>query len=159
MNPLVTSTPETTATLLNYPPPLHLKHRPKVMMPYEPFDGPYIGDTDAKYLSVGDAQWRNPQDPDAVSAKVWRYVDGKWSRMSEELPLHRLIDLCSFAACSVFGATERNTVRFPADTYEGQTTAMEAKQLEPYPVGFSEQLPRIRARLRVLRDVLNDLHL
>jgi len=62
------------------------------MVPYERFDGSYAGNTDAKYLSLGLAQWRGPADPDAVSAKVWRYVEGKWSRMSEELPLHRVID-------------------------------------------------------------------
>jgi hypothetical protein len=27
------------------------------------------------------------------SAKVWRYTGEKWSRQSEELPLHRIIDL------------------------------------------------------------------
>jgi hypothetical protein len=86
LGPLINSTPETTVTLVNFPAPLHLKHCPTFMVPYEPFDGPYVEDTDAKYLSVGLAQWRNPDDPDAVSAKVWRYVDGKWSRMSEEIP-------------------------------------------------------------------------
>lgn len=35
------------------------------------FDGLYR-QTDVKYLSVGLAQWRNPDDPDAVSAKVRR---------------------------------------------------------------------------------------
>ena len=29
-------------------------------------------------------------DHDALSAKVWRYSGEKWSRMSEEIPLHRL---------------------------------------------------------------------
>jgi hypothetical protein len=28
-----------------------------------------------------------------VSAKVWRHTGGKWSRQSEELPLHRVLDL------------------------------------------------------------------
>ena len=28
-----------------------------------------------------------------ISAKVWRYTGEKWSRQSEELPLHRVIDL------------------------------------------------------------------
>lgn len=159
MNPLVSSTPETTATLVNYPAPLHLKHRPIFMIPYEPFDGPYAGATDAKYLSIGDAQWRHPNDPDAVSAKVWRHSDEKWSRMSEEIPLHRLADLCSFMARSVFGASNRNTVALPAGAFEGQAEAMEARQLEPYPAGFSEQRERLKARLRALRDLLNGLEL
>src|SRR2546425_4802828 len=95
MNPVATPTPETTPTLLNYPPPLHLKHKAMVMLPYEAFDGPYAGNTDAKYLSLGRAQWNHDNEtaPD-MSAKVWRYPDHKWSRLSEELPLHRLVDLC-----------------------------------------------------------------
>jgi hypothetical protein len=159
MNPLVSTTPETTATLVNFPAPLHLKHCPIFMVPYEPFDGPYVEDTDAKYLSVGLAQWRNPDDPDAISAKTWRYVGEKWSRMSEEIPLHRLADLCSFMARSVFGTSNRDTVVLPAGSFEGQAEAMEARRLEPYPVGFSEPRERVKARLRVLRDLLNGLEL
>ena len=159
MNPLIASTPETTATLVNFTAPLHLKHRPIFMVPYEPFDGPYAGNTDAKYFSVGLAQWRSPDDPDAVSAKTWRHVDVKWSRMSEELPLHRVADLCSFMARSVFGASARGTVAMPAGTFEGQSEAMEAKQLEPYPVGFDQQRERLRERLRSLLEVLNGLEL
>ena len=64
------------------------------MLPYEPFDGPYSGDTDALYLSIGLAQWRDTDDTYELSAKVWRMPEEKWSRMSEEIPLHRLADLC-----------------------------------------------------------------
>lgn len=164
MNPLIASTPETTSTLVNCPAPMHLKHRPIVMVPYAPFDGlPEPGtsaeDTDAKYLSVGLAQWRSPDNPDAISAKVWRYVDEKWSRMSEEIPLGRLVDLCSFAARSIFGMSEDNTVPLPAGTFEGQTTAMEAKRLEPFPAGFDGERERMKVRLLVLRDLLNSLDL
>lgn len=28
-----------------------------------------------------------------ISAKVWRYTGEKWSRQSEEMPLHRVLDL------------------------------------------------------------------
>src|SRR5437879_4025734 len=93
MSPLAKRTAETSSTMQNYPPPLHLKHRPIFMMPYDTFDGQYIGDTDTLYLSIGRAQW-NDQGFDDLSAKVWRMPDDKWSRMSEELPLHRVVDLC-----------------------------------------------------------------
>lgn len=159
MNPLTKVTPETTETMLNVSPPLHLKHRAVFMVPYEPFDGPYAGRTDVMYLSVGLAQWRNSEDPDAVSAKTWRYVDGKWSRLSEELPLHRLVDLCVFAARSVFGTSDHSTVVLPAHSFEGQRTALEARQLESYPAAFAEQRERLKTRLRVLRDTLNALKL
>lgn len=160
MNPLVGTTPETTSTLLNFPPPLHLKHRPSFMIPYEPFDGQYIGATDAKYLSLGAAQYRGPDDPDAVSAKTWRYVDGKWSRMSEEVPLHRIVDLCAFLAQCLFDASAQDTVIFPAGTFEGQANSMEARLIEPLPEAYhGEQRDRLAARLTVLRDVLIGLPL
>ena len=31
-----------------------------------------------------------------ISAKIWRYTGEKWSRQSEEIPLHRAIDLSIF---------------------------------------------------------------
>jgi len=162
VNLLIDTPPETVETLIGYPPPRHLKHRPLVMVPYEPFDGPYIGATDAKYLSIGRAQWRDDgNDPDALSAKVWRYVEGKWSRMSEELPLHRVVDLCLLMTCCLFSPPDRGAVELPAGTFEGQRQPMDANLLEAYPDGFdgSPQEERIKARLRVLRDLLNSLPL
>jgi len=38
------------------------------------------------------AQW-NDRGKVELSAKVWRHTGEKWSRQSEELPLHRVIDL------------------------------------------------------------------
>ena len=43
-------------------------------------------------LSLGLAQWNDRGKVD-ISAKVWRYTGEKWSRQSEELPLHRVLDL------------------------------------------------------------------
>lgn len=59
---------------------------------YENVDGRYAYDTDAKGLSLGLAQWNDRGKVD-ISAKVWRYTGEKWSRQSEELPLHRVLDL------------------------------------------------------------------
>ena len=80
MSSPVKSTRETEETLLNFPPPTWLKHQPIFILPYASFDGPYAEDPrDVKYLSIGFAQWRNEDDPDALSAKVWRYSGEKWS--------------------------------------------------------------------------------
>lgn len=38
------------------------------------------------------AKWNDRGKVD-ISAKVWRYTGEKWSRQSEELPLHRVLDL------------------------------------------------------------------
>lgn len=73
--------------------PTTLKHKPVIVSEnYENVDGRYAYNTDAKGLSLGLAQWNDRGKLD-ISAKVWRYTGEKWSRQSEELPLHRVIDL------------------------------------------------------------------
>ncbi|MBJ2503570.1 DUF6530 family protein, partial [Kluyvera cryocrescens] len=75
--------------------PTHLKHKPIIAVEnYDRIDGPYADDTDAMGLSVGIAQWNTPGYTE-LSAKVWRNTGEKWSRQSEELPLHRVIDLAT----------------------------------------------------------------
>jgi hypothetical protein len=73
--------------------PTTLKHKPVIVSEnYENVDGRYAYDSDAKGLSLGLAQWNDRGKVD-ISAKVWRYTGEKWSRQSEELPLHRVLDL------------------------------------------------------------------
>jgi hypothetical protein len=73
--------------------PATLKHKPVIVCEdYENIDGRYAYNSDAKGLSLGLAQWNDRGKVD-ISAKVWRYTGEKWSRQSEELPLHRVIDL------------------------------------------------------------------
>lgn len=73
--------------------PTTLKHKPVITVEnYENVDGRNAYKSDAKGLSLGLAQW-NDRGKVAISAKVWRYTGEKWSRQSEELPLHRVLDL------------------------------------------------------------------
>jgi hypothetical protein len=73
--------------------PTTLKHKPVIVSEnYENVDGRFAYNTDAKGLSLGLAQWNDRGKVD-ISAKVWRYTGEKWSRQSEELPLHRVLDL------------------------------------------------------------------
>lgn len=73
--------------------PTTLKHKPVIVSEnYENVDGRYAYNSDAKGLSLGLAQWNDRGKVD-ISAKVWRYTGEKWSRQSEELPLHRVLDL------------------------------------------------------------------
>lgn len=73
--------------------PTTLKHKPVLVAEdYEHIDGRAAYETDAKGLSLGLAQWNDRGKVD-ISAKVWRYTGEKWSRQSEELPLHRVLDL------------------------------------------------------------------
>lgn len=73
--------------------PTTLKHKPVIVSEdYENIDGRTAYNSDAKGLSLGLAQWNDRGKVD-ISAKVWRYTGEKWSRQSEEMPLHRVIDL------------------------------------------------------------------
>jgi hypothetical protein len=73
--------------------PTTLKHKPVIVSEdYNKLDGRYAPDSDAKGLSLGLAQW-NDRGKVEISAKVWRYTGVKWSRQSEELPMHRVLDL------------------------------------------------------------------
>lgn len=73
--------------------PTGLKHKPVIISEdYDLIDGRNQGDTDAKGLSLGLAQW-NERGSLEISAKIWRHTGEKWSRQSEEMPLHRVLDL------------------------------------------------------------------
>lgn len=78
--------------------PTHLSHKPIVHVKnYNEKDAQFSNNTDAQSLSIGFAQWDKHleiKDRD-ISVKVWRHnkEHGKWSRHSEELPMHRVIDL------------------------------------------------------------------
>lgn len=73
--------------------PTGLKHKPVIVVEdYENVDGRKSGKTDTKGLSLGLAQWNDRGKVD-ISAKVWRHTGEKWSRQSEEMPLHKVLDL------------------------------------------------------------------
>jgi len=96
--------------------PTHLKHEPVFgIEDYNKIDGIYAGrGSDAPCLSIGIAQW-NQRGSQDISVKVWRnngsetndYADGNWSRMSEELPIHRNLDL-TILICEVMYMLKNN---------------------------------------------------
>ena len=93
--------------------PSNLKHKPVIVCEnYENVDGRSAYKSEAKGLSVGLAQW-NERGRVEASAKVWRYTGNKWSRQSEELPLHRVLDLAILVARSMQYFTEES-YRFPS---------------------------------------------
>jgi hypothetical protein len=81
--------------------PTTLKHKPVIVSEnYERINGRHAESSDAKGLSLGLAQWNDRGKVD-ISAKVWRYTGEKWSRQSEELPLHRVLDLAILISRSI----------------------------------------------------------
>lgn len=78
--------------------PDHLSHKPIIVVDnFADNDAQFTGDTDAMALSVGKPQWDNDDD---LSAKVWRHKSGRWSRQSEEMPVHRALDLSTLVIAS-----------------------------------------------------------
>ena len=68
--------------------PRHLKHKPIIGVDYENIDcQPGFGD--AKFLSIGKAQWDNSK----YSVKSFRESDNGWSPQSEELHFWRNLDM------------------------------------------------------------------
>ena len=81
--------------------PTTLKHKPVIISEnYDKIDGRNFNNSDAKGLSLGLAQWNDRGNVD-ISAKIWRYTGEKWSRQSEEMPLHRVLDLAIFTLTGV----------------------------------------------------------
>lgn len=133
----------------------YLKHRPVVLLPYAAHDGMYAGDTDCVYLSLGWAQW----DPRTLALKTLRHTGERWSRQSEELPLHRILDEALLIAAAVGQGKGAESVTLAAGTLEQQD---QAKQL-PIEVEndadrrkFETELhdPLVRRRLGKLADTL-----
>ncbi len=118
--------------------PTYLKHKPVLEVAnYDQLDGPYRNKTDAKGLSVGLAQWNEPGCTE-ISAKVWRNTGEKWSRQSEELPLHRVIDLATLVCAAIRYAENGN----------------ELTSTEDFPISFSTDNEELKRYLEIMKKEL-----
>lgn len=141
--------------------PFSLKHRPVFLLPYEPHDGPYAGDTDCKYLSVGFAQYDSGR---SVSMKTLRHTGEKWSRQSEEIPMHRAVDCVSLIALAVEAALSgQESISIEPEFLENQrepiqieSSAENASKRDAFARKVSDDL--VRRRLGRLREILERLH-
>jgi len=154
--------------------PTHLKHEPVFgIEEYNKMDGIYaVSGSDAPCLSIGIAQW-NQRGSQDISAKVWRnsgtvlndYQDGSWSRMSEELPIHRNLDLTIFI-CEVMDMLKNGQYNRPI-TIQDQTIEIrkivenefidEDMELLKRKLFEGEEGEIIHDRLSALADVLKRL--
>lgn len=135
--------------------PTTLKHKPVVVAKnYEKVDGRLAADTDAKGLSLGLAQWNDRGKVD-ISAKVWRYTGEKWSRQSEELPLHRVLDL-SILICRTL-AHFQEAYRYE-HLYDPQQPVLDriALQGNAMTVAVSTENEKINEDIKLFSQALND---
>jgi len=139
--------------------PTHLKHIPLIAIEnYDRIDGPYSGNSDAKGLSIGIAQWNGPGESE-ISAKVWRHTGEKWSRQSEELPIHRALDLatlvCNAIQYSQNGEQLLTTSGFNASLVSGEVDASRLLQLMKE--NFASNQEHLDASLNRLVEALKKL--
>lgn len=143
--------------------PARLAHKPLFVLDYVSYDGRFANQTDARLLSFGCSQW-NPQQE--LSLKVLRHSGKRWSRLSEEIPPYRALDLSIFLAWSLFKA---DTPLPPGTLWNQREPVLIRKMPRPsVPRGkvsslseFFENDPDevnlLKNRLNALRDVLNQL--
>lgn len=134
--------------------PTTLKHKPVIVSEdYDKIDGRYAGNSDAKGLSVGLAQWNDRGKVD-VSAKIWRYTGEKWSRQSEEMPLHRVLDLAILICRTKTHFQE--AYRF-SKLYDETNTTIDrvAVQGGALDVSVCTDNPMLDEDILLLRDALN----
>jgi hypothetical protein len=128
--------------------PTTLKHKPVIVVEdYDRIDGRSAYASEAKGLSLGLAQWNDRGRVD-ISAKVWRFTGEKWSRQSEELPPHRVLDLAILiAAAKLHYAAQRKT---------GEDGAMAnlPMQGDAMRLSLCQDNDQIQSDERLLRDAL-----
>lgn len=135
--------------------PTTLKHKPVIVSEnYENIDGRKAYNTDAKGLSLGLAQWNDRGKLD-ISAKVWRHTGEKWSRQSEELPMHRVLDLAILIckSCSYF----QDAYRFPK-MYDPDNTMIDriGLQGDAMSVSVCSENPMIDDDIKLFSQALSD---
>lgn len=146
--------------------PKHLNHKPIVAVEnYNDIDGHYNpNQTDAKSLSIGYAQF-DYNNPDELTAKVFRYdiANNRWCRQSEELPLHRCVDLCNLIVQSVLMAKGVNyspvqtQIKPQIENNNGKDDILNFyEKVNPSdPTRTYNQLKEKLRELRILIDILN----
>ncbi|MFT6814896.1 MAG: hypothetical protein ACJAZ3_000792 [Sphingobacteriales bacterium] len=132
--------------------PKHLQHQPTISVNhYDKIDAQYRKNTDIKALSIGIAQY----DDEEISLKVWRHSGNKWSRQSEELPLHRSIDLNIL----LLGALMTKTASgYPRTSLREEVDHEEmVEQIQEYYKSNKDFLePRLKELLEKLKAFLNE---
>ncbi len=122
--------------------PIHLQHKPIIAVnDYDTMDGQYASNSDAKALSIGQAQY----DKDEISAKVFRHTGQNWSRQSEELPIHRVLDLAIFIVASMQSIPS------------GQKSVSSLNETVITPARHQELLDYYKANKKILQPRLDEL--
>lgn len=127
--------------------PNHLSHKPIVAVnDYDKIDAIYAGATDVRALSIGQAQY----DPEEISLKVWRHTGNKWSRQSEELPIHRSLDLNILLLASLMTEVDSN---YPLSSLREEIVL--EKRVEELREYFKKNKKMLMPRIKELQSIIN----
>lgn len=127
--------------------PRHLNHKPIIAVDnYDKIDAKYANKSDAKYLSIGQAQY----DASEISLKVFRHSGEKWKRGSEELPMHRVFDLSILAIASFI--TDETSNFSISSLREEIVEKNRVAEIKDY---YQKNEKMIRPRLKELQKVLD----
>ena len=130
--------------------PKNLQHKPIIAVDnYDKIDGHYVPNTDARALSIGEAQYGKNE----ISAKVLRHTGKNWSRQSEELPIHRTLDLAILIVASMLP---------PSTDEKSVSQSLGEKIVDPdkYQIlkdYYTAHDYILKPRLEELKDLLNTL--
>lgn len=129
--------------------PKHLSHQPIISVnDYDKIDALYANHTDVRALSIGNAQY----DEDQISLKIWRHTGAKWSRQSEELPIHRNLDLSilflAALSADVTAHYSKSNLQEKIDRSSG------VQEIKNY---YEENKQFIEPRLKELKQLLNEI--
>jgi hypothetical protein len=127
--------------------PKNLQHKPIIAVDnYDKKDGHYAPKTDARALSIGEAQYGKNE----ISAKVLRHTGKNWSRQSEELPIHRTLDLAVLIVASML--PQGNNQKSISQRLEEEIVAPEKYQiLQQY---YDTHDAFLKPRLQELKNLL-----
>ena len=135
--------------------PTNLKHKPVVCAEnYDRIDGMRANASDVKGLSLGLAQWNDRGRVD-VSAKIWRHSGERWSRQSEEMPMHRVLDLAIMIG-KAYGYF-KEAYRMPG-LYDPDAPGLGAIELQGgrAPLSVCTDNPMIAEDIRLFAQALSD---
>ena len=127
--------------------PKHLNHKPIIAVnDYDKIDAMYIGKTDAKALSVGQAQYEDF----GISVKIWRHSKERWKKQSEEMPIHRALDLSILSIAAFLTDT---TSKYPL-TCLREEIVQEDRVNEVFEY-YKKNKSMLKPRLEELQKILN----
>ena len=131
--------------------PKHLSHKPIISVDgYDKIDALFANKTDVKALSIGKAQYNNSH----ISLKVWRHTGVKWSRQSEELPVHRNLDLSILFLAALLTDDDVSTYYSKSNLRETVDQTSELPKIKEY---YETNKQFLEPRLKELKRLLNEL--